>query len=192
MSARADTFDLAQADEGMNASLLRSLNKSYDVYYFDENDFIYGYNAGDGVLHGIPMASVYPTNPIFAGTDNANMSLTFCYRDIRDWLENFQFEKMDFDASSACYGLTRVILKEVSSGKYKIIEEVGGYDRTAEFGQAIQTGAETAIVNGSAVTYEAGLLSITSENTPSLAAPSVLFKADVKGIEWVATEKLAV
>ena len=190
ISPRSDTFDLAQSDEGLNASLLKCLNKKYDAYYFDENDFIYGYNAGDGQLHGIPMASVYPTNPIFAGTDNANMSLTFCYKDVRDWLEHYQFEKMDFDVSRECYGLTRVILKEVSSGKYKVIEETGGYDRTDEFGQAIQTGSSSVVIDGSAVSYAGGLISITSDSTPSLAAPSILFLADIKGIEYVGTEKL--
>ena len=190
MSPRSDTFDLAQADEGLHSSLLQCLNKKFDVYYFDEKDFIYGYNAGDGKLHGIPMASVFSNNPLFAGTDNANMSVTFCYMDIRDWFEHYQFEKMDFDASRVCYGLTRVILKEVSSGKYKIIEEIGGYDRTEEFGEAVQAGEGSVVIDGSAVSYDAGLISITSENTPSLAAPSILYLADIKGIEYVGTEKL--
>ena len=189
VSAQKDTLTLGKSDDALRASLLRGMNEPRDVYFVDGDNIIYGYDDGTDILAGIPMSSVYPDGAVFSGAEKAPMTVNFCYADIRDALEHINFMQLDFDISSVAMGLVGVILKEVSTGQYKIIEEIGGLDRTEEFGQAIQTGASTCVLNGSTVTYKSGQIAITSDSTPTLAAPSVLYAAEVKGIYYVRTEK---
>ena len=46
VNARTDTFTMDKFYEGLNASLLKGMNKPYDVYFFDAKNFIYGINDG--------------------------------------------------------------------------------------------------------------------------------------------------
>ena len=79
------------------------------------------------------------------------------------------------------------VLIEQSTGKFKVIEAVGGYDRTPEFGQILSTNATELLTGASTATYENGMISATS--VTGMAEPSVLFENDVKWIECVGVIK---
>lgn len=194
LSARTDTFTMAKADLGLASSLMKCMQHYFDAYFVDDKNNIYGYDGGDGKLKGIQMAAIYSDNPVFSsGTDKTTMTVSFCYEDVQDAMENMNFMPADFNVSGSAYGLTPVVLCEVKSGKYAIIEEKGGYDRTEEFGEALADGAGTTIVGATSVEYADGVLSITAsgDSQPALAKPSVLYAAGVKGVEYVRTESLS-
>lgn len=80
-----------------------------------------------------------------------------------------------------------VELVSMTSNKYKIIEKIGAYDRTPEFGQLIADKAAEVLDNATTATYADGVLTITPKDsgTPSLKAPSILFENNIKYIEQV-------
>ena len=83
-------------------------------------------------------------------------------------------------------GLVPVDLVENAAGKFRVIESIGGYDRTEEFGAAIATGAASVLNGVTTAAYADGVLTITPAQgaTPSLKNPSVLLVNDIPGIEW--------
>lgn len=187
MNARTDTFTLNVFDEMLNASLLRTAGKEWDVYYFDKS-VIYGYNDGTDILAGIPMSTVYPTaTPHPTSSAKASLTVSFCHKDAEDNLLNLDYVDAGVNLSRYIKGLTEVNLVEQSTGKFRVIEAVGGYDRTPEFGQILSTNATELLIGASTATYENGMISATS--VTGMAAPSVLFENDVKWIECVGVIK---
>lgn len=183
ISARTDTFTLNVFDEMLNAALIRTASKEWDAYYFDKSH-IYGYNDGTDELAGLPMATVYPTaTPHPTSSTKASLTVSFCHKDAEDNLLHLDYMDMGVNLSRYLKGLTEVFLVEETTGKFKIVEAVGGYDRTPEFGQLIATNAETLLTGASTSTYEDGYISATGAT--GLAAPSVLYESDVKWIECV-------
>ena len=69
-----------------------------------------------------------------------------------------------------------------------IVEVVGGYDRTEEFGSLIADGAAEVMNNVTSATYSDGVITIVPKAgaVPSLKAPSVLYEKGIRGIEQVA------
>ena len=194
VSARTDTFTLDKHSEHLAASLSKCMNKRFDAYYVDENNLLIGLNNGTDVLAGIPLSTVYPNvTPHPTSSAKATMTVSCCIEDARAAIENFDYVQLDFNPLDELEGLIPVDLVEVESGKYKLIETIGGYDRTDEFGAALASGAATVINGITTATYANGLLTITaSQNaTPSLKAPSVLLTNNIAGIEWNKTVRLA-
>lgn len=190
LNARIDTFTLDKFSEMLNSSLLKAMNTKLDVYYFDEKNVIYGVNDGTDILAGIPMSTIYPkATPHPTSSAKATMDVCFCLEDVQDAEENFDFAQLDFDPKMFAVGLTPVELVVTSGSKYKIVEKVGGYDRTAEFGDALKTAAATAMDGVTAIAYdettEELTLTLTEGATPKLKKPSALYKIDIKGIEQV-------
>lgn len=194
ISAQTDTFTVDKFSEHLAASLTKCMNKRFDAYYVDENNLLIGINDGSDVLAGIPMSTVYPNvTPHPTSSAKATLTVSCCLEDARAAIENFDYVQLDFNPLDELEGLILVDLVETESGKYKIIETIGGYDRTAEFGQAVASDASSVLNNVTTATYDNGLITITSTagNTPSMKAPSVLLANDIAGIEWNRTVKLA-
>ena len=189
ISARTDTFTLATYSEHLAASLTKNMNRRFDAYYVDENNMIYGVNKNDA-LYGIPMETVYCTvTPHPTSSAKATMTVSCCLENVRDAIESFDYVQANFNVHDALIGLVPVDLVEVEAGKYKIIETMGGYDRTEELGSSIASVDNFS--NCTAVTYSNGLLTITTQENavPELKNPSFI-NAVAPGIEFNKTVKL--
>lgn len=195
LSPRVDTFTLDRVNEVLNASLLECKNAKFDAYFFDENGVIYGMNDGTDTLAGIPMSTVYSTMTEHPTSgDLATQTVSFCYADVEKYEKKIDFQDEDFNLEDAVMGLTPVQLVEAEQGKFKILEKVGGYDRTAEFGADIASNAVSVLDGATSATYssETELITIVaSENAvPGLKAPSALYAKSIKGIEYTGTKSL--
>lgn len=187
VSALTDTFTMKTYNDVLAQSLSRTMNTAFDVYFVDRNNVLYGIDDGTDTLAGFPMASVYPTiTPFPTSGAKATLLVNFCYQDARTAFENTNYEQLDFNASTFLYGLTPVKFHKVENNKYKLLEAIGGLDRTAEFGDVISK-TPTAVLKGTAtgVTYDAETETITISTTtaPQLKSPADLYKAGIKGIE---------
>ncbi len=194
VSARTDTFTIDKYSEHLAASLSKCMNKRYDAYYVDENNLLIGLNDGTDVLAGIPMSTVYPTvTPHPTSSAKASLTVSCCIEDARAAIENFDYVQLDFNPLEELEGLIPVDLVEAESGKYKIIETLGGYDRTEEFGATLASAAASVFNGVTSATYADGLLTlvVTSGATPSLKAASVLYASDIVGIEWNKTIEIS-
>lgn len=190
VSALTHTFTLDNFYDSLNANLLGCKNKKWDVYFFDKKNFIYGVNDGSELLAGIPMSTVYATpTPFPTSGAKAAMTVSFAVEDSEEYYLNYDYMKMDFDVKDNLIGLAEVSLVTTTTGgnTYKIIEKVGGYDRTEEFGAIIAAAAADVMSGVTTATYKDGVLTITASAsaTPALKAPSVLYAKHIKGIEQV-------
>lgn len=188
INAQTDTFTLDEVDYGLNAELLKSKNVKRDVYYFDENGVVYGVNDGTDVLAGIPMACIYPTIvPHPTSSAKESLTVSFCHVDAEKSQQNYDFITTDFHLEDSLIGLVPVELVKDGDNKYHIVEKIGGYDRTAEFGPTVATKASSVIDGISAATYEDGALTltVTQDATPALKAPSALYANGIEGIVGV-------
>ena len=172
-------------DYGLHAELLKNKNVKRDVYYFDEDGVVYGINDGTDTLAGIPMSCIYSTI-IPHPTSSAEESLTvsFCHLDAEKSQRNYDFNDTDIRFEDVLIGLTPVELVKDGDNKYHIVEKIGGYDRTAEFGTLIAANAADTIDGISAATYANGALTltVTQGQTPALKAPSALYAKGIEGI----------
>ena len=193
LNAQTDTFTLGRFDEMLNAELLRCANKQWDVYYWDSNKMLIGYNDGTDILAGIPMSAIYPSSTPFSTSGaKSTMTVNFAHFDAEDSQLNFDYVKLDFNPGNVIKGLTEVMLVEKTSGKYKIVECIGGYDRTAEFADALSTGAAEVFTGVASASYENGLITITpGEGEISVKQPSVLYTNDIKWVEFIKIVKMA-
>lgn len=193
LNAQTDTFTLGRFDEMLNAELLRCANKQWDVYYWDSNKMLIGYNDGTDILAGIPMSAIYPSSTPFSTSGaKSTMTVNFAHFDAEDSQLNFDYLKLDFNPGNVIKGLTEVMLVEETSGKYKIVECIGGYDRTAEFADALSTGAAEVFTGVTSASYENGLITITpGEGEISVKQPSVLYTNDIKWVEFIKIVKMA-
>lgn len=188
MSAETETFTLPKFDETLNAKLLKSANKEWDVYFYDDK-FIYGYNDGTDVLAGMPMSTIYPTvTPFSSSSSKSAMTVSFCHTDIEDLLMNVDFIKPSFNVKNGLKGLTEVVLVSKEANKYKLIEKIGGYDLTPLYGDAIVKAATEVLNGATSASYADGIITVVPKNggdAVSLKAPSVLFENGIKYIEGV-------
>ncbi len=193
INAQTDTFTLPRFDEMLNAELIRCASKQWDVYYFDGKKTLIGYNDGTEQLAGIPMSSVYPgSTPFSTSSAKSSMTVNFAHLDAEDSQLNFDYIKLDFSPVNVVRGLTEVMLVEETSGKYKVVESIGGYDRTAEFADALSTNAEQVFTGVTSASYDKGLLTITpSSGNITVKQPSVLYANDIKWVDFVKIVKTA-
>ena len=189
MAAQTDTFTLPRFDEMLNAQLIRCANKDWDVYYFDSNKALIGYNDGTDVLAGIPMSAVYPGATQFSTSGAASsMTVNFCHMDAEDSQKNFDYVMLDFNPAQVIKGLTECSLVETShsSKKFKIIENVGGYDRTPEFGTTFAAAVSSVMGGAASATYSEGTINVTGEGPLTVNAASALYAAEIKWIDITA------
>lgn len=191
LNAQTDTFTLNRYDEVLNVKLLQCASKQWDVYYWDGNNTLIGYNDGTDVLAGIPMSTVYPTVTQYPTSGaKSTMTVSFSHEDAEDSQVNFDYQQLDFNPKNFLKGLVEVLFMPSDKGAndYKLIEKIGGYDRTEEFGQLIADKAAEVLNDVTSATYANGVISIVPKEpgTPSLKAPSVLFENNISGIEQVA------
>ncbi len=186
LSPRTDTYTMAQHDPALAAALSKAMNLPFDVFYFDENDVVYGRRVGDA-LRGFPITTLYPTvTPHPTSSNPATLTVSFAFENARDAIEDFDYVQMDFSLKDNLVMLTEVELVNTGTNKYKIVEKVGGYDLTAKYGSALATAAASAFNGVTAVTYdsEAEVLTLTATQgaTVSLKSPSALYTAGIYGI----------
>lgn len=186
IGARTDTFTLDKFYPDLAASLSKGMNMPYEVFYFDENNVVYGRRSGDK-LRGFPITTLYPTVTHHPTSGNpATLTVSFAFENARDAIEEFDFVESDFNLKDSLVGLTAVELVSTGTNKYKIIEKVGGYDLTSKFGSIIAEDA-TDVLNGvTSATYSSATEELTitasSDGTPSLKTPAELFEAGIEGI----------
>lgn len=190
VNARTDTFTLDKFYESLNASMLKTMNVPFDVYYFDDKNMLYGYNDGTDVLAGVPMSTIYPiVTPHPTSSSKSSMTVNFCFEDAQDAMENFDYVQLDFDPKRFVIGLVGVKVEQIEGTKYKIVEALGGYDRTAEFGALIADKVTEVMTGVSSAQYDSdnAILTLTTENdaTPKLRDPAELYEVGIKGIEQI-------
>ncbi len=189
-SARIDTFTMNKFYPELHASITRAANASTPrgVYFFDENNMLYGLSDGTDVLAPYDMSTIYSdATPHPTSSAKATMTVSFSHTDAKLAATNFDYIQLNFNPAKLTLGLTEVILtKTATSGNaYKLIEKVGGYDVTGIYGPLIAEAGST-VLNGStsAATYNASenTITIAGTGTVGLKSPSVLFASGIKGI----------
>jgi hypothetical protein len=186
VSARTDTFTLDKFYPDLAASLSRAMNLPFEVFYFDENDVVYGRRIGDA-LRGFPITTLYPNvTPHPTSGNPATLTVSFAFENARDAIEDFDFIELDFNVKDSLVCLTQVELVSTATNKYKIVEKVGGLDLTSKYASLITTSASSVLNGVTAATYDATTevltLTVSTGSTPSLKAPSALFDAGIYGI----------
>ncbi len=193
ISARKDTYTLNKFYPELYASLIKNSTKEWDVYFFDEDNVLYGINDGTDILAGFPMSCVYAdATPHPTSSAKATMNVTFSHSDAKQSITDFDYIQLDFKPQRLVLGLTPVCLVKVPSGEndYKIIEKMGGNDITSVYASLIST-ASTAVLTGNptAATYneDVNTLTITSSGGEEikLKTPKELYENGIKGIEQV-------
>lgn len=190
MSARKDTYTLNRFNPSLHASLTRCKNKKWDVYFFDASNILYGINDGTDTLAGYPMSTIYSNaTPHPTSSQKSQMTVTFCHEDAEFAAINFDFEQLTFNPSKLILGLTLVKLDKGTGSTYKLYEVLGGADITPIYGPLFvgDDASASAIAGATAVSYSESTesLTITTEGTIKLKAPSALYELDIKGIEAV-------
>ena len=192
LSARKDTFTMRKFHPELYANLTKC-EKDWDVYFFNDENMLFGLNDGTDILAGIPMCDVYADATEFA-TSSAKpvMTVIFSHADAKNIARSLDFIKLDFyPGRKIVLGLTEVKLQKVddTSSNYKLFEVTGGYDVTSIYGPVIAE-AGNAVINdtSTAVTYnkDSRTLTISGTGEISLKSPKVLYENDIKGIEQVA------
>lgn len=187
ISPRTDTFTLAQHDPALAASLSKAMNLPFEVFYFDENNVVYGRRVGDA-LRGFPITTLYPTvTPHPTSSNPATLTVSFAFKNSRDAIEDFDYVELDFNLEDNLVMLTEVELVSTGTNKYKIVEKVGGYNLTAQYGETIATEASSVFNGVSAATYDSAANELTvtlatGATAPTLKSPSALYTAGIYGI----------
>lgn len=194
-SARKDTFTLNKFYPELHSAITRTAHLSRGVYFFDENNMLYGLNDGTDTLAPYPMSSVYSkATPHPTSSAKPSMSVTFCHVDAKAAAISFEYIQLDFNLLKLTLGLTGVKLEKVGTAgdAYKLYEAFGGYDVTPIYGPLIATAGE-AVVSGaaSAFAYDETTQTLTiaasADADVRLKSPAVLYDNDIKGIEQVTT-----
>ena len=178
-----DQCTVGKYDAGLVANLIKAANSPLAAFLVDEDNVIHGKRDGEGNFKGYPMASVYPSAvPHATSGSKATLVVNLAHEDVEDdWL-NYDFIQLDYNPANYLVGLVEVTLESAGTGKYKVVEKVGGLDVTANFGPALAEGASTCLPGASSVSYNSADETISASGTVSLAKPSVLHTAGVDGI----------
>ena len=194
VSARKDTFTLNKFYPELAAALVSTYNQQWDVYFFDDDNMLFGLSDGTDTLAGYPMTSVYSdSTPFNTSSAKAGMTVTFAHQNAKRAITHFDYIQLNFNPQKCVLGLTQVKLEKVgtSGNIYKLFEKIGGYDVTGIYGPLIVSAGNTVIEGATtAVTFNAADNTLTIAATAGaevhLKAPSVLYENDIKGIEQVA------
>lgn len=190
-SDRSDTFTLDKNYPELHASLTKSSGKMWGAYFFDEKNYLYGLNDGTDVLAPFPMTTIHSNaTPYSTSSAKSTMTVKFCHEDARIAIENADYVKLGFNPQRSTLGLTAVKLVKAADtvNDYKLLEAIGGFDLTPEFGPLIADSA-TVITGATAATYDSEKRALTLTTaagggaTPKLKAPKALLEAGIEGIE---------
>lgn len=181
-SARTDTFTLSKYNMALQANLVSNKSTTFDMYVVDENDVIYGIDDSSDSLAGIPLTGVYPTGQPFSSSGQvAYMAFNALYADAEAYLKNASAKGASFNVPGALTGLVFVEFINLGESQYKLVDHYDRTDLTTYYGADIAKNAESALKEGSSVSYANGVLTITG--TPKLESPSVLQTLGIIGIE---------
>lgn len=180
-SSRTDTFTLSKFNLALQANMVANKSTLFDMYAFDEDNVIYGYDDGTDVLAGIPLSGIYPTGQMYTSSgQKAYLAFNAIYSDTEDYLAHASIRSASVNLMNVLTGVIYVDFVEVDGG-YKIVDHYDRTDLTSYYGASIVANAEKILSGMSSVSYESGLLKGTGE--PELAEPSVLQENGIIGIE---------
>ena len=193
-SARKDTYTLNKFYPELHAAITRTAHLPRGVYFFDENNMLYGLNDDTDILAPYPMSSVYSdATPHPTSSAKPTMSVTFAHVDAKASAISFDYVQLDFNPLKLTLGLTGVKLKKTddTGNSYKLFEAVGGYDVTPIYGPLIADAGNTVVSGATtAITYDETTKTLTIASAAGadirLKDASVLYENDIKGIEQVA------
>lgn len=193
VSARKDTFTLNRFYPELDASLTANYTREWDVYFFDDDNMLYGIKDDTDIMAGYPMRSVYSdSTPFNTSSEKAGMTVTFVHEDAKRAKTHFDYIQLGFSIRRLVLGLTAVTLVKTGTtgNDYKLIESVGANDITPIYGPLIAT-AGSAVIEGAttAVTYNSDSKTLTIATTgnvvPRLKSPKDLHEKGITGIEQV-------
>lgn len=185
-SAKDDVWTVDEYDSSLKANIMAAKGVSFDAYFVDDNNVVYGMNDGTDQLAGIPLSGVYPGGQDWdsSGTE-ANLTIGTMFKDYEKYVKNANFKVYKFDVVDSLKGLVYVdLVKTDGENSYKLKEHFGNLDVTPFYGPLLKEGATTCFDGGvSQVAYSKGVLEITATGTPSLKSPKVLQENGIIGIE---------
>lgn len=188
LSPQTDTFSLAKFSPELNANILKATNVEFGVYYVDKDNNIIGVNDGTDILAPIPVTLIPGATPFKTSSAQSVQTVGFAYVDTEYVYRNFDYFNAGFDVLPSLIGLVEVeLVATATSGKYKLVEHYGGYDRTAEFGALIGADVATFVIGATAGTYNAAdqtlSLTVGAGVVPKLETPSTLYNdGNIAGI----------
>ena len=187
LSQQTDTFSLAKYIPELHANILKATNVEFGVYYVDKDNNIIGVNDGTDTLAPIDVTLVPNATFFKTSSGQSVQTVGFAYVDTEYVHRNLDYFNAGFEVLPSLVGLVEVDLVPTgTTGKYKLVEHYGGYDRTAEFGTLIATGSDGVLNGVTAASYDATTETLTltvSENaTPSLKSPKILYTAGIEAI----------
>ena len=189
MSPQTDTFTLGKFYPELHAQILKAVNTEFGVYYYTKDNRLIGLNDElSDELFPIPVNLVPSATPFKTSSAQSIQTVGFSYVDTEYVHKHYDYVKLEFDIDEALIGLVLVELQKRDDNDWRLVEKVGGLDRTAEFGNLLKDAGATAIPAASSVTYMNGVLGITlaqgkTEADVVLAKASVLYNADIEGIQ---------
>lgn len=190
VSARTDALTIDKFRHYLRAEILKNVDEEFDMYLIDAKNNLYGLNDGTDVLAGIPV-TIYPSGNDHPGaSDKASLVVNVSYMDPEEYMINLDVVPLDYNASSAVYGLMPVSFVKIgtSGSNYKLVEYYGKADVTAKY-QATIVDQVANVVNGAtAASYDATNNYITftlgsGATAPTLKLASVLETYGIYGIE---------
>lgn len=180
-SSRTDTFTLSKFNLALQSNMVINKSTLFDMYAFDEDNVIYGYDDGTDVLAGIPLSGIYPTGQMYTSSgQKAYLAFNAIYADTEDYLAHTSIKSASVNLMNVLTGVIYVDFVSVDGG-YKIVDHYDRTDLTSYYGATIAANAESILSGMTSVTYESGVLKGTGE--PKLAEPSVLQENGIIGIE---------
>lgn len=187
LSPQTDTFSLAKFSPELNANILKATNVEFGVYYVDKDNNIIGVNDGTDILAPIPVTLIPNATPFKTSSAQSIQTVGFAYVDTEYVYRNFDYFNAGFDVLPSLIALVEVeLVATATTGKYKLVEHYGGYDRTAEFGPLIAEAVSTVVVGASAGSYNEAdqtlSLTVGAGVVPKLAAPTTLSANSIEGI----------
>ena len=190
MSPQTDTFTLDRFYPELHAGVLKAVNYKFGVYYYTKDNVLIGINDGTDVLAPIPVTLVPNATPLPTSGAQSTETVGFAYLDTDYAHAHYDYVKVDFNIEDFLMGLVPVELQKRDANDWRLVEKIGGLDRTAEFGNALKAAGATAIPAASAVTYTNGVLGITlatgkTDSDVALADPGILYGESIEGIvQW--------
>lgn len=182
-SAFSPVWTMADADLGIRKNIAGAKAASFDCYFVDDNNVIYGEWDASGDFCGVALAGVAQGGNLFdTSADSAQLTVTTFVKDYERWLRNIAIQQLDFDVVGALTGLCFVKWEAVTGG-YKLMTVADNLDVTSYYGSLLATNAATAMPSASAVSYNSTTDIVSYTGTGDLAKPSVLQTVGILGIE---------
>lgn len=188
-SAKTDTFTIDVYDMGLKANVVEAKNVMFDVFLVNDENYIFGQSDANGNFVGIPLSGVYVGGQDYdASGQVAYMTLNLMYSDIEAHWKKESAMQVDFDIVDVLNGLVEVKFQSISTGKYKLIENLSNMDITPYYGSLIASKYSSIFTTApTAVTYADGVITASFSGDPELKSPSVLYTNGIYHIEQLGT-----